>query len=43
MTLRRATKLKNDEDWVDRNDLSFGKTTPQALAEQSLLEGIIYV
>lgn len=35
--LEWAASLKNDEDWVDKNDPNFGKFTSQALAAQETL------
>lgn len=35
--LERAASFKNNEDWVDKNDSSFGKPTHQALAAQETI------
>ena len=35
--LNWASQLKNDDEWLDKNDLEFGKPTQQALAAQEIL------
>ena len=35
--LEWAAGLKKDEDWVDKNDPSYGQPTPQALAAQEIM------
>lgn len=36
--LEWAAGLKNDEDWSDKNDPSYGQPTPQALAAQEIIK-----
>lgn len=36
--LKWAAELKSDEDWIDKNDPSFGQPTSQALAAQEILQ-----